>query len=648
MDQNHSSSFLLSLVSSLSRLEKCDEVIIGLVEGLRSLLDGVDVEGCGCESVVCKDAVLSEKGEKRLDILQEYPSVGLKNEDYLFFELFNGKGLYLSPASSLSDDDLQLIKQTIDIVSSFLQKLEKVDDDSEITILSSCDDLSEAYHIQQLEDEIKKRLLYEKKLRESEERYRLILDNSLDAILLATPGGEILSVNKAACSIFCMTEQEILNAGRDKLVDLDDPRLYKITEERERAGKVNGELFLFRKGGRRFEAEISSASFLNRKGEPRISLVIRDITHAKKAESQLMMLSHAIEQSPLSIIITDRSGVMKYVNRAFTTTTGYAETDVIGKTPRIFKSGKQRRTFYTNLWDTILLGHEWNGELINKKKDGSLYWEYVTISPVKNAEGEIIYFVAIREDISEKKKMIDDLVRAKEKAEESDRLKTAFLANISHEIRTPMNGILGFLELLKNPTLGDEEKNNFIEVVNKSGDRLLRTINDIIEISKIESGQVRADYSSVDIRDVMEYYLKFFEPSAKEKQLGLKIGRQIPSHKSLIRTDRSKIDAALSNLISNAIKFTSSGYVEFGNFMDEGTLVFYVKDTGIGIPPDQMNAVFDRFIQADLNMTKPYQGTGLGLSIIRGYIHLLNGEIWVESEEGKGSIFYFSIPYFLV
>jgi signal transduction histidine kinase len=143
----------------------------------------------------------------------------------------------------------------------------------------------------------------------------------------------------------------------------------------------------------------------------------------------------------------------------------------------------------------------------------------------------------------------------------------------------------------------------------------------------------------------MAYYLEFFTPSVKSKHLGIKIACQIGREKSLLKTDRSKIDAALSNLLSNAIKFTAKGRIEFGNYIEGDSLVFFVKDTGIGIAQDQMEAVFDRFVQADLNMTKPYQGTGLGLSIIKGYIHLLNGKIWVESEERKGSVFYFSIPY---
>lgn len=365
----------------------------------------------------------------------------------------------------------------------------------------------------------------------------------------------------------------------------------------------------------------------------------------KKNEDQLLLLSHSVEQSPVSVVITDYDGNIEYVNPTFSKVTGYTFDEVRGRNPRIMKSGKTSHDLYKNLWDTILSGNEWSGELINKKKNGSLYWEQLSVSPLHQEDGRISHFVAIRKDISEKKTMIDNLVKAKERAEESDRLKTAFLANISHEIRTPMNGILGFLELLRNPELKNEEKSQYIDVVNKSGDRLMGTINDLIEISKIESGQVDAEISTVYVPEIMDYYLNFFTPEAKKKHLGIKIVRQIGDPEALIKTDRAKIEATLSNLITNAIKFTQIGEIEFGNYIEDNYLIFFVRDTGVGISPDQMDAVFDRFVQADLNMTRPYQGTGLGLSIVKGYIKMLKGNIWVDSKEGEGSIFYFSIPY---
>ncbi len=248
--------------------------------------------------------------------------------------------------------------------------------------------------------------------------------------------------------------------------------------------------------------------------------------------------------------------------------------------------------------------------------------------------------------ISERLKLIENLKSAKQKAEESDKLKSAFLANMSHEIRTPMNGILGFLDLLKEPDLSEESKSEYISIVNKSGERLLNTINDIIEISKIESGQLQLNFSEVNISEVMDYHYQFFRQQTDEKELTFRIIKQVQKEGAVVITDKHKIDGILTNLIKNAIKFTTKGSIEFGNYIKDNILVFFVKDTGPGIPEEKIDAIFGRFIQGDLSpYTRSYEGSGLGLSIVKAYIELLNGKIWVESEVHKGSTFYFSIPY---
>ena len=238
-----------------------------------------------------------------------------------------------------------------------------------------------------------------------------------------------------------------------------------------------------------------------------------------------------------------------------------------------------------------------------------------------------------------------ELLQAKNKAEESDRLKTAFLQNMSHEIRTPMNGILGFLELLKEPDLDESNKNSYIEIINTSGQRLLNTINDIIELSRIESNQLSVSYSRVDLMEMMNYHFSFFRRQADEKGLTLLLSARINGKQSIVETDRRIVDNILINLINNAIKFTRKGTVEFGNYLEGDNMIFYVRDTGMGIPPERQEAIFERFVQADMNNTRTHEGSGLGLAIVKGYLELLDGKIWVESEAGKGSAFFFSIPY---
>lgn len=241
--------------------------------------------------------------------------------------------------------------------------------------------------------------------------------------------------------------------------------------------------------------------------------------------------------------------------------------------------------------------------------------------------------------------MVQDLIMAKEKAEESDRLKSAFLANMSHEIRTPMNGILGFLELLNEPNIDEENRKEYISIVNKSGQRLLDTINDIIEISKIEAGIVEITNKEIDVAERMKFFFNFFKPQTFLKGIHFEISEQVTGAAAIIETDSSKLDAILTNLIKNAIKFTSNGRIQLGNYSQNGSLVFYIKDTGKGIHPDRLEAIFERFVQADINLTRAHEGSGLGLSIAKAYVDVLGGKIWVQSEVGKGSIFYFSIPY---
>ncbi len=239
----------------------------------------------------------------------------------------------------------------------------------------------------------------------------------------------------------------------------------------------------------------------------------------------------------------------------------------------------------------------------------------------------------------------EELIAAKDKAEESDRLKSAFLANMSHEIRTPMNGILGFAELLKEPGLSGEEQKEYISIIEKSGARMLNIINDIVDISKIESGQMEIYFKETDINTQIQYIHSFFTPETETKKINFNYHNTLFSNESIITTDREKLYAILTNLVKNAIKYTKEGNIDFGYKLKGTMLEFYVKDTGIGVPKNRQQAIFERFVQADIADKKAMQGAGLGLSITKAYVEMLGGEIWLESEEGKGSVFYFTIPY---
>ncbi|MFZ1730873.1 MAG: ATP-binding protein [Bacteroidota bacterium] len=243
----------------------------------------------------------------------------------------------------------------------------------------------------------------------------------------------------------------------------------------------------------------------------------------------------------------------------------------------------------------------------------------------------------------------NELQMAKERAEESDRLKSAFLANMSHEIRTPMNGVVGFAGLLKAADLTGEQQQEYIGIIENASVRMLNIINDIISISTIESGLMKLDLDESNVNEQLDYICTFFKPEAEAKGLQLSLGSKLSAKEAAIITDREKLFAILTNLIKNAVKYTDEGSIEFGYGFAAAeavpSLQFFVKDTGIGIPKDRQEAIFERFVQADIEDKMARQGAGLGLAITRSYIEMLGGRIWVESEPGVGSTFYFTLPY---
>jgi len=238
-----------------------------------------------------------------------------------------------------------------------------------------------------------------------------------------------------------------------------------------------------------------------------------------------------------------------------------------------------------------------------------------------------------------------ELLKAKEQAEESDRLKSAFLANMSHEIRTPMNGILGFAELLKEPGLTGKEQQDYIRIIEKSGARMLNIINDIVDISKIEAGLMKLEIQDSNVNEQIQDIYTFFKPEVEAKGIILSFHTPLPTIEAILKTDREKVYAILTNLVKNAIKYSNTGIIEIGYNKRDSDLEFYVKDTGIGIPNDRHGAIFERFIQADIPGEWAQQGAGLGLSITKAYVEMLGGKIRVASQVGVGSTFYFTLPY---
>ncbi len=818
---------------------------------------------------------------------------------------------------------------------------------------SIIDSNGEIYGYIGIHRDITERKKIEEELKRSEEKYRLLFANNPQPMWIYDL--ETLAfqeVNQAAVNHYGYSREEFLSMTLKDIRPVEDiPTLLEDIENTRSELNTAGEWRHIKRNGEIIDVEITShsLSFNDRKAR---HILINDVTERKRAEKELVKLSRAVEQSPTSIIITDPGGKIEYINPKTLEITGYTKDELIGENPRILNSGEKQKEDYQQLWSALMSRKEWTGEFHNKKKNGELYWESASISPIINEKQEVINFVAVKEDITERKRLEDaqkllleisqlatkhvtltsflaemheklkkivrannfyvalydgtdntysfpyhvdehdklepnkpydfsngytdfvrksnealivtpeyqleiekdgtvkgcgddlsvwlgvpfktaraikpngviaiqdyqnlksytetdrtimeiiahdigrfieqikdmeelirakekaeaneiffetifdsapvgialidsisgrflkvnqsysdligyskkemtgldfmqishledlpadlanmeklrngdisyfemekrlfskrgqvihtnlmvvplgisessvethlsivqditndkkmifqleqnniELIAAKEKAEESDRLKSAFLANMSHEIRTPMNGILGFTNLLLEPDLSSEQKESFIEIIHQSGQRMLNTVNDLVAISKIEAGMVHVVEADTDFNERIDELIGFFRPEAERKGLELIIDQLLPSNSKNIMTDQNKLDSILTNLIKNAIKYTDLGAIHIGCRTDGSIVEAYVRDTGIGIPKDRQDIIFERFLQAEIaDKTRVFEGSGLGLAIAKSYVEMLGGKIWVESDERQGATFYFTLP----
>lgn len=484
----------------------------------------------------------------------------------------------------------------------------------------------------------------------------------------------------------------------------------------------------------------------------------------KRIEENTLKLSKAIEQSPSSIIITNTEGTIEYINPKFTEITGYTYNEAVGQNPRMLKSGTHDKSYYEALWNTILSGKDWRGEFHNRKKSGELYWEEAVISPIFNENGEITHFIAVKEDITEKKlmleqivesesrfrsiwensldgmrlldergiivdaneaycklvgmelnqlrgkplnvvydlkdnsdeaiqkfterfrkrtvdkkfevetnlwngkkiwlelsnsfiefpgnktfllsifrditdkkQMIDELIDAKVKAEEMNRVKSYFFANMSHELRTPLVGILGFSEVLKGELKDQPDLSRMIDLINTSGQRLLETLNMILNISKLEAGKLEVRMADANIIPLLETSFNLFSSLAKKKNLDYRFIKT--SDEIICRIDPALFQNIFNNLINNAVKFTKQGSVTVKAIKNENSVLIEVADTGIGIPESHQAVIWEEFRQASEGINRSFEGTGLGLTIVKKYTELLGGKIQLKSKVNEGSIF---------
>lgn len=505
----------------------------------------------------------------------------------------------------------------------------------------------------ELEEEIANKKKVEAELMASEERFLLAVDGSTDGIwdwdihsgnayfsprwksMIGYAEGEIFNTYDSFTGLLHESDREALEK---KLGSYLNHEIDDFECEFRMKCKDGSYKWILARGKALFAAD----------GKPfRMAGSHTDITERKHQLEELNKLSNAVNFSPVLVVIFNSEGLVEYVNPQYSAVTGYEPGEVIGRKYKLFDPELASTTPFSRdeIWEVIRSGQPWKGELELVSKEGRFYWESVLIAPILDSNGRVTHFVAVGEDVSSKKNYEQELISARDHAEESDRLKSAFLANMSHEIRTPMNGILGFAELLKDGLANGDDIAEYITIIERSGRRMLSIINDLIEISKVESAQVNVHIEEVNLNELLDYTTKFFMPNANQKNLRLVSTNCLSEKESIILTDREKVLAILTNLMKNAIKYTDSGRVELGCRVTGGFIEFYVLDTGVGIEESKQASIFERFVQADTSLSSQYEGAGLGLSIARAYVEMLGGEIRVESSEGKGAVFFFTLPF---
>ena len=515
--------------------------------------------------------------------------------------------------------------------------------------------------------DVSERKQAEEKLRQNEIRFRSLFENMSNnvAIFEVIGNGDrfiFKNFNSAAEKLENIKREDII--GKEAAVVFPLINEYKLNDTFKRVwntGKAEHQPIIVTddSGGLLSWTE----NFIYRLPSNEIVVIYDDITERKKAEIDLIKTKERYR------IATEETMVAVW-ERNLETGVGHTDPvlfDILGyPSPYVTDSFSLWRE-YINPQDLEQI-QKLNADLedgrikeLNFKfrathKDGSIRWFLDKGVALRNEKGEAIRLIGTITDITQQQKIEEELILSREKAVEADNLKSTFLANMSHEIRTPMNGILGFSDLLKSEDSTVEERENYVDIIHQSGNQLMNIINDILDISKIEVGQIQLNEENTSINEILSELLTLFKPEVADKQnIKLLIHKDLTDNESVIVTDGVRLRQILTNLINNAIKFTKEGSVEFGYLLihdceneyskDGACLQFYVKDTGIGIPKNKREIIFDRFRQSDESHTRKFGGTGLGLAISKGFVELLGGDIWHESTENKGSTFYFTIPY---
>jgi PAS domain S-box-containing protein len=492
--------------------------------------------------------------------------------------------------------------------------------------------------------DITERIEAEEIVRKNEVKFHALFENQSIVKLVFDPDTQqIVDVNYSAARFYGFSKEALKQM---KIAEITTAKPEDFTAQLKKIRSVGFQQYETQhccNDGSLKDVEVF-ASKVEISGKEYIYSIVNDISTRKLAEQQSRLLTKSMEQSPVGIMVTDQHGRIEYVNPRFTKITGHSLQEIKEKKQWFLYSGKYSDITYSEMWETVLSGRDWTGELPVKRKNGEHYWENVSISPVKNEKRQITHVVTICEDITAKHKQWEELSEAKAKIEAADKLKASLINNISNEVRTPLNGIIGFADMLVNTEISKENKQNYIEIIKKSSTRLLNTVTSYIDISMILSGKTRTYSKQFHLNTLLEEIKNEFISTCNTKGLELSILKPENPTDIQMNTDPDILHKIMTHLLCNAIKFTEKGKIEYGFRKRNNIPEFFISDTGIGIENKKINSLFDYNSHSDVSTTRSYETVGLGLPISKGLVEVLGGEIFIETGKAKGATVYFTLP----
>ncbi len=487
-------------------------------------------------------------------------------------------------------------------------------------------------------------------LTKSEQQLHAIMDGMLDGLITINQVGIIQSFSHAAEKIFGYRAEMVI--GKNVNMLMPEPhrsqhhnylKRYLNTKEPHAIG-VKNEVTGVRHDGSIFPMELSITE-LKTEDERLFIGIIRDITTTKLAEQELRKLSRAVAQSPMAVVITNPQGTIEYINTAFTKSTGFSYDEALGKNPRIIKSGQVDEKVYQNLWNTVTEGKVWEGELLNKRKNGELYWEYTIISPLRNKKGETTHYLAVKEDVTRRKKAEAQLKYQNKTLIRLNQEKNEFLGIAAHDLKNPLSAIQGMAEYIQEEIdeLPREEIVDSAKIIQESAKKMFQLVTNLLDVNAIESGKVNIALEIVDIFPIMQILVKEYSERAKNKNI--KIHFEFSENNYPAFVDKHTTQQVLDNLISNAVKYSPHEKSIYTRIVKHnGTIRCEIKDEGQGLSVEDQQKLFGKFTRLTTKPTGGEHSTGLGLFIVKKLVDAMHGKVWCESELGKGALFVVEFP----